>query len=49
MRSAALATLATAAVLIAGALIPGPPRALQILVAFAMLGALGAAGDRLAR
>jgi len=43
------ATLATAAILVAGALIPEPPRALQALTALAMLGALGAAGDRLAR
>jgi hypothetical protein len=47
--SATVATLATAAVLVAGALIPESPRALQALVAVAMLGALGAAGDRLAR
>ena len=49
MRSAVLATLAIAAVLVAGALIPGPPRAFQVLAALAMLGTLGAAGDRLAR
>jgi hypothetical protein len=48
-RSATIATLATVAVLVAGALIPEPSRALQALVAIAMLGALGAAGDRLAR
>jgi hypothetical protein len=39
----------TALVLVAGALIPEPPRAFQALVAIAMLGALGVAGDRLAR
>ena len=39
----------TALVLVAGALIPEPPRAFQVLVAIAMLGALGVAGDRLAR
>jgi hypothetical protein len=49
VRPANLATLGTAAVLAAGALIPEPPRALQALAALAMLGALGAAGDRLAR
>src|SRR4029079_17706283 len=43
------ATLATAAILVAGTLIPEPPRALQALTALAMLGALGATGDRLAR
>src|SRR5436305_726478 len=43
------AALATAAVLVAGALIQEPSRTFQVLVAFAMLGALGAAGDRLAR
>jgi hypothetical protein len=47
--SATVATLATAAVLVAGALMPEPPRGFQALVALAMLGALGAAGDRLAR
>ncbi|HEV7507685.1 MAG TPA: hypothetical protein VGS07_22565 [Thermoanaerobaculia bacterium] len=47
MRLAVPATATT--VLVAGALIPEPPPALQVLVAMAMLGALGAAGDRLAR
>jgi hypothetical protein len=49
VRLAVPATLVTALILIAGALIPESPRALQVLVAVAMLGALGAAGDRLAR
>ncbi|HSS50466.1 MAG TPA: hypothetical protein VLX28_16130 [Thermoanaerobaculia bacterium] len=50
MRLAVPASLATAAlILVAGALIPEPPRAFQVLVALAMLAALGAAGDRLAR
>jgi hypothetical protein len=48
-RSPIVAALGTSAVLVAGALIPEPPRALQVLVAVAMLVALGAAGDRLAR
>ncbi len=49
MRLTGSAALATALILVAGALIPESPRALQVLVAVAMLGALGAAGDRLAR
>jgi len=49
MRLAVSASLVTATVLVAGALTPEPPRALQVLAAVAMLGALGAAGDRLAR
>ncbi|HEX4960606.1 MAG TPA: hypothetical protein VF173_07185 [Thermoanaerobaculia bacterium] len=49
MRLAVPAALATAAILAAGALIPAPPAPLQVLTAFAMCGALGAAGDRLVR
>jgi hypothetical protein len=49
MSRATLAALITAAVLVAGALIPEPLRILQALTTLAMLGALGAAGDRLAR
>ena len=49
MSRATLAALATAALVVAGALIPEPPRVLQALTTLAMLGALGAAGDRLAR
>jgi hypothetical protein len=44
-----LTALATAAILIAGALTPDPPRILQALTALAMLLALGMVGDRLAR
>jgi len=49
VRPAHLASLGIAAVLLAGALIPQQPRAFQVGVAFAMLLALGVAGDRLAR
>ncbi|MEA2601876.1 MAG: hypothetical protein QOF89_2868 [Acidobacteriota bacterium] len=49
MTRATLAAFSTAAILVACALIPEPPRVLQALTALAMLGALGAAGHRFAR